>query len=157
MLLYQTDVGGFFVGQVTADESPLEPGVFLIPAGCVAATPPVVEEGQSARWDGVGWVVVEPAPPPEPPPTTVDDYRFAIQSHLDATARQRNYDGALTCSSYVNSTNPGWAIEALAFVTWRDAVWTYAYAEFGKVQSGEREQPSVAEILAELPTIVWPQ
>ena len=93
--------------------------------------------------------------PPLPPPT-IDDYRRAIQNHVDATAQQRAYDSGVTCSSYVNSTNPVWAAEAAAFVAWRDAVWAYAYAELEKVEAGTRPQPSVAEILAELPAMGWP-
>jgi len=90
------------------------------------------------------------------PVLTIDDYRLAIQAHIDATAGQRSYDSGLTCASYVGSTNPAWAAEASAFVAWRDAVWTYAYAELAKVEGGQRPQPTVETILAELPALVWP-
>lgn len=89
-------------------------------------------------------------------PPTVEDYRGAIQGHVDATAQARNYDSGITCASYVGSTNPAWAAEAAAFIAWRDAVWGYAYGELEKVQAGERPQPSIAEIVAELPAICWP-
>ena len=90
------------------------------------------------------------------PPLTIDDYRHAIQAHIDATAQAQSYDSGVTCSSYVGSTNPAWAAEAAAFVAWRDAVWTYAYSELEKVQAGQRPQPSVAAILDELPAMTWP-
>lgn len=95
----------------------------------------------------------EPAPEPQLP--TIDDYRRAIQAHIDATARQYSYDSGVTCASYVNSTNAAWAGEATAFVAWRDTVWAYAYAELAKVQAGEREQPTVETILSELPAMTW--
>jgi hypothetical protein len=95
-----------------------------------------------------------PLPAPGP---FLDDYRRAIQLHVDGTAQQRSYDSGITCSSYVNSTNLAWAAEAAAFVAWRDAVWAHAYAELAKVEAGLREQPSVAEIIDELPVIGWPQ
>ena len=38
--VYQTNYSGLFVGESLADESPLEPGVFAIPAGCVETAPP---------------------------------------------------------------------------------------------------------------------
>lgn len=91
-----------------------------------------------------------------PLPLTIDDYRLAIQALVDETAQQRNYDSGLTCASYVGSTNPLWASEAAAFVAWRDAVWAYAYAELAKVEGGQRPQPSVMEIVADLPVIIWP-
>lgn len=60
---------GYFAGLALAYESPREPGVFLMPAGCVEAMPPELLEGEVARWDG-GWVI-EPvqATEPEPEPT----------------------------------------------------------------------------------------
>lgn len=90
-----------------------------------------------------------------PRPTT-SDFAAAIQSHIDATARARGYNGPATLASYVSSTVPAWAIEAQTFVAWRDAVWVYAYGELAKVQAGQRPQPVVDEIVAELPTIYWP-
>lgn len=95
-------------------------------------------------------------PTPEPAPITVDDFRRAIQAHIDATAQQRSYDSGVTCSSYVGSANPAWAAEAGAFVAWRDAVWAYAYTELPKVQAGQRPQPSVEAFIAELPAMTWP-
>lgn len=91
----------------------------------------------------------------EPVPQ-LDDYRGAIQAHVDMTAQARSYDSGITCASYVGSTNPGWAAEAAAFVAWRDAVWVYAYTELAKVEAGTRPQPSVGEIIAELPAMAWP-
>lgn len=88
---------------------------------------------------------------------TVDDYRLAIQAHVDATAIVRNYDSGTSLASYVASTNPAWAAEAAVFVAWRDAVWTYAYAELDKVLSAEREQPTIEAFIGELPVIEWPE
>ncbi|WP_421565760.1 hypothetical protein [Ochrobactrum sp. EDr1-4] len=86
----------------------------------------------------------------------VDVYRLEIQAMIDAKASERQYDSGATLASYVNSTIPEWATEAQAFVAWRDAVWLCALAELDKVQKGEREQPSVADFLAELPVFEWP-
>jgi hypothetical protein len=68
----QLDADGYFVGFTTADESPLEPGVFLIPAGAIDAPTPNVPEGQRAKWEGQ-WVfedIPQPEPEPEPEPLT---------------------------------------------------------------------------------------
>lgn len=57
--VYQTDSAGHFVCEVQADESPLERGVFLIPAGCVEEAPPAdVPAGQWPRWNGTAWDLV---------------------------------------------------------------------------------------------------
>ena len=64
----QLDALGYFVGTADADESPLEPGEFLIPGGCVDAPAPTIPQGQRARWAD-GWVFEDtPAPEPEPVP-----------------------------------------------------------------------------------------
>jgi hypothetical protein len=94
------------------------------------------------------------APPSAPP--AIADYTAAIVALLDAKAHERRYDGAVSLATYIGSTNPAWASEAAAFVAWRDAVWSYAYAELGKVQLGERPQPTIAEVLKELPEFNWP-
>ena len=61
MIVYQTNPAGIYLGPVQADESPLEPGVWLIPGGCVETPPPAIPEGQVAVWIDGAWSVV-PAP-----------------------------------------------------------------------------------------------
>lgn len=85
----------------------------------------------------------------------VDVYRLEIQTMIDAKASERQYDSGATLASYVNSTITEWAMEAQAFVAWRDAVWLHALAELDKVKNGEREQPTVADFVAELPEFNW--
>lgn len=58
-LVYQTDHLGIFIGAVAADESQLEPGVYLIPGGCVEAEPPSVPEHKAAWWNGDAWQLVD--------------------------------------------------------------------------------------------------
>lgn len=94
-------------------------------------------------------------PPPAPAPT-VDDYKNSIVAMLDARAQERRYDNAVSISTYVGSTNPAWAAEAVAFVAWRDAVWEHAYTELDKVMTGQRPQPTVEDFIAELPAMAWP-
>ncbi|MFC6487086.1 hypothetical protein [Nitratireductor sp. GCM10026969] len=54
-------------------------------------------------------------PPPAPTGPSVDDFRRAVQVHLDAKAQERQYDDTFTLATYVISTNPDWAAEAQAF------------------------------------------
>jgi hypothetical protein len=57
--VFQTDRAGLYVGDTIADESPLEPGVFLIPAGAVEKAPPKKwADGKWPRWNGTKWELV---------------------------------------------------------------------------------------------------
>lgn len=85
----------------------------------------------------------------------MEDYEYAIQAHVDGAARSKLFRDGVTLASYTASTNAQWSAEAQAFVAWRDQVWAYAYQEFARVQAGAR-QPTIAEIIAELPLISWP-
>ncbi|NTG19995.1 hypothetical protein G6L00_06005 [Agrobacterium rhizogenes] len=90
---------------------------------------------------------------------TLADYTAAIAGMLDAKAKERRYDNAVSIATYAGSSNAQWAAEAQAFVAWRDQVWGYCYAELDKVQNGERQQPSVSDFLTELETqfpMTWP-
>lgn len=106
----------------------------------------------------MGFVPYEP-PVPEPPTPeqVIEAFRAAIQSHVDAQAVSRRYDSGNSLATYVNSTNAQWAAEAVAFVAWRDAVWAYAYGEMDRVLNGDREQPTIDELLEELPEMEWPE
>lgn len=57
-IVYSIDENGFYVGDYKCQESPLEPGLFLIPARAVEVAPPVVFSDLEAKWDGMQWVVV---------------------------------------------------------------------------------------------------
>lgn len=60
MIAYQSDHDGWYAGTVEADESPLEPGVFLLPGGAVWAAPPPERywiDGLRPRLSGKGWVL----------------------------------------------------------------------------------------------------
>jgi len=75
----QLDSDDYFIGVTVADESPLEQGIFLLPHGCVDTDPPVVLDGQRAKWNN-GWLIEviptpEPEPIPEPIVTPYTDFR----------------------------------------------------------------------------------
>lgn len=60
--VYQYDLAGMYVGQTEADESPLEPGVFHIPARCVEVSPPEFSREQWPRWNGAKWELIAVTP-----------------------------------------------------------------------------------------------
>lgn len=51
-------------GESIADESPLEPGVFLIPAAATTVKPPTIPQGRRAVWINNSWSIelIPPAP-----------------------------------------------------------------------------------------------
>lgn len=58
--VYQTNSSGLFLTETLADESPMEPGVFLIPAGCVELAPlESWPEDQWPRWNGFEWELIQ--------------------------------------------------------------------------------------------------
>ena len=59
---------GAFLGEGVADQSPLEPGVWLIPAQATIQRPPDIEEGEHAIWTGERWEV-QPIPEPASEPS----------------------------------------------------------------------------------------
>ena len=156
MIVYQTDHDGFFINTVQADPSPLEPGVWLIPGGAYTKEPPTLAEGERAQWIGDNWIIVqppEPEPEPVPEPLTIADFSRAIDTHIEAKARELQYNSAAHLASYVASEKRlDWAAEARAFIDWRDDVWTYAIGELNKFESGTRPLPESTEsFIAELP------
>jgi hypothetical protein len=92
-------------------------------------------------------------PPPEPEPLTIADFTRAIDTHIEAKARELQYNSAAHLASYVASEKRlDWAAEARAFIDWRDDVWTYAIAELKKFEDGTRPLPESTEsFVAELP------
>lgn len=101
---------------------------------------------------------VKVEPPPPPPPTEeeiIASLTAAVQRHLDATARTRNYDGILSLCSYATSTDPVFSAEGQAGVTWRDAVWRRCYEVMADVRAGVQPVPTAEELIASLPVIGW--
>lgn len=96
-------------------------------------------------------------------PITIDSVGFAqhaqemlgraVQEHLDATARSKGYDSALSCVSYIDSTVEQYRTEATAMRDWRDAVWAACYQIMLEVQAGTRPMPSKEVLISLLPKI----
>lgn len=62
--VYSYDENGCFSGETVAQESPLEDGVFLMPAMSTELAPPSCQEGSIQKFDGYEWSIVD-APKPE--------------------------------------------------------------------------------------------
>lgn len=159
----QLDAESYFVGFTLADESPLEQGVYLLPAGAVDTTAPSIPEGKKAKWNG-SWVyedIPKPEPEPEPEDPTPEQIKAEIvaatQQRLDDFARTRNYDGILSLCTYATSTKPRFSAEGQYGVEARDDTWATLYEIYDEVQAGTRPMPEIYEdIEGELPVLEWP-
>lgn len=87
---------------------------------------------------------------------TIEEYTAAVQTVLDTKAKERNYDNINSAISYLNDENTQFAAEADACKTWRSRVWTKGYEILGAVQLGQIPAPTVEELLAQLPELIWP-
>jgi len=78
----------------------------------------------------------------------------AVQNHLDDGARLRMYDGILSACSYVNSTDPVFSAEGLAYCEWRDGCWRKCYEVLNACQNALRVIPTSEELINELPILI---
>jgi len=79
---------GEYLGASIADESPLEPGVFLIPAYATTTAPPEPQEGYVRRFSNGAWgysPVEEPDTEPTPEPVVTEAMVIAERQHRLAT------------------------------------------------------------------------
>lgn len=130
MTKFYVDQTGAYLGGFDGADPPL--GAIEVP------NPPA---RASEIWNGSGWSAATP---------TVADYTKAVQAMLDTEARAHNYDDVVSACSYAAAPNPFQA-EGVSFVTWRGACWAKCYEIMADVQSGQRAQPSIAELLAMMP------
>lgn len=161
----QLDADGYFLWPTLADESPLEPGVFLPPGGCVDVEPPEVPDGKRARFvDGSFLLEDIPVPPPPPtlPPPSPEDVAAnisrVVQERLDAFAREREYDDIKSLVTYAGDTDPTLNAEGTLGKQLRSQTWVKMKQIQMEVLAGLRPMPvSIADIEAELPPLVWPK
>ena len=156
MIACQLDSNGVFLGAATVDESPLEPGVFLVPAGAVMVAPPVVPEGMFAVWSGTAFLI-EPIPALPVPeintPTQADTialYEKALDDHLDGIANLHRYRDRFTFAQ--RATRPGpWYAEGCAFYDWMETCNAQAFALLSEVQAGNAVMPTIDAFIDSLP------
>ncbi len=82
-------------------------------------------------------------------------YDKALTDHLDAEARTHRYDNRINCALRAGYAGPYHA-EGVAFAQWMDSCNAAGYAILEDFQAGRIPQPTVAEVIATLPVMVWP-
>lgn len=78
-----------------------------------------------------------------------------IQAYIDNFAHTRDYDNAIYCISYKDSIIPRFKNDAKRMMVYRDLCWAIANDFNAKYKSGERERPTLEEIMNALPELTW--
>ena len=84
-------------------------------------------------------------------------YDEELQSHLDTTAKSYGYDNINTAISYAEEPSvPKFQIEGKAFRAWRSLFWVKVNEIKNEVLDGERDIPSIEEIISVSPVLDLP-
>lgn len=78
-----------------------------------------------------------------------------IQAYIDNFAHTRDYDNAVYCISYKDSIIPRFKNEAKRMMVYRDLCWAIATDFNLKYKNGERDRPTLEEIMTALPVLSW--
>ena len=93
--------------------------------------------------------------PKATPLPTQAEYTTALEAMYDAKAAERRYDSRLTCALRAGYAGPFQA-EGTAFAIWMDDCNATAYGVMSQVMAGQIAQPTIPELLAMMPAMVWP-
>lgn len=160
--VYQLDNNGYYLGETVAQESPLEPGVYLIPAGATEEIPPAYDSTtQVLKMVSGSWTIENKPIPPTPPDPTPEEIRqnltIAVSAHMNATAKTLGYSSIHTAVTYADEPAvPKFQAEGQALRAWRSLVWAQCYAILDEVNAGTRPIPTESELIALLPIFVPP-
>jgi hypothetical protein len=168
-IVYQTTADGIYVGETFADESPLEPGVFLIPGLCVEEKPPAISSGEVAIWTGNSWEVADisveesaahDAEEVSSKPLSEEDraiyFIAGVRLHLDNSAQAFGYDSMQSAVTYAEEPAvPKFQLEGKSFRAWRSVVWDFTHSQLARLMKDTREEDEVlVDFIKELPPFV---
>lgn len=128
--------------------------VILLPNGGVAGVSPGVDIHEEAI--KLGGVVVENYKPTLNKEELIQIFTNALQLYLDQSAQERRYDNILSLCTYATDPDPKLSAEGQAGVLFRSKVWRYGFSLEEGVLSGEKEMPSIEELISNAPKLEWP-
>jgi hypothetical protein len=139
-----------------AQESPLEPGVFITPVYCIDTPPPEAGPNQRVFFDGVsGWLVKDlPIPTQtEQLEASVAQLRLGVRQHMSAVAKAspERFNSISEAKSFTGTDN-AYRTVSEAFVVWAAQVQTSANATLDAVLAGQAQLPALSDLIASLPT-----
>ena len=85
-----------------------------------------------------------------------EELERGIEAWMNTVVAERDYDSIDTCiARYTDSPNPKYAQEAKAVKDWNTMVWNKCWDILAEVKEGKRAIPTLKEVIAELPVLVW--
>lgn len=89
----------------------------------------------------------------ETPEQTIARLEAYLDTYIDQQAQSYRYESIRTMVTYENDPNPKFNAEGVGAKAFRSAVYTLGVSLIGEVQSGLREVPTEAELLALMPKL----
>jgi hypothetical protein len=121
--VYHYDIDGVFVGSSDALESPLEPGVYLCPAGATFVAPPSIPSGKQAVFNDGAWALRNLPTPEEQDAQEQAPGDSLAQLRLIRTERLQQVDGVLQDMFWDQVQGNPWVDETVqAWATYRQAL-----------------------------------
>lgn len=82
----------------------------------------------------------------------IASFEYSVQKWLDAFAQTWGYYSVVSAASYYSSTNSQFQKEAVAIISWRDAVWVSIANILAAIKSGASPMPASSDLfIAMLP------
>lgn len=150
-----------FVGMSDAEESPMEPGVYLVPAYSTTAEPMPGRVGWLRVFDRVAeaWAEIpieqqaeSVSPQEQSLAERIRDLRQAVQRHADIVAVSQGFDDIREAVSYADEPAvPSFQARGRALRAWRSVLWAAFEELVAAIQAGKATVPSNDELQAALP------
>lgn len=117
----------------------------------------VIEAGyvECPEWVNIGDRIDKERPGPTKA-EKIKAVELAVQAHLDAPAKALGYDDIKSACGYVDDEDPIFSAQGRAFKLWRSRTWRMCYRILDDVEARTRTEPTIAELMAELPVLVLP-
>jgi hypothetical protein len=150
-MFYSKSTGGFYDRAIHGEDIPSD--AIEITKADHASMLAGQATGKSIVGDANGRPILEDPPAPTAA-QIVKALTDEVQHHLDTAAQAYGYDDIKSAVTYAEEPAvPKFQQEGIAFRAWRSLCWAYCYDVLDAVQSGERAQPEIADLIAELPAL----
>lgn len=149
-MFYSKSTNGFYSIDIHGDK---------IPADSVEISEAEYQILINGQYDGKSIVPNEEGLPTlqEPPPPTVKQIVLSltegVQEYMDSIAQSFGYDDIKSAVTYADEPSVAkFQAEGQALRAWRSLCWEYCYSVMDAVESGERTQPTLDDLIAGLPS-----